>query len=75
LIFEDKNTEVRELQISNVQAAQQYQSVQKLQNQSAGIEGSKSEEANEGSAEKAAEALKGAVAKNTGVGLNIDKSI
>ncbi|MDB5053051.1 MAG: hypothetical protein JWM44_1101 [Bacilli bacterium] len=59
------------MQISNVNAGQ-IQSAQKTQ--SAKIEGSKSEEANEGSAEKAAEALKNAVAKTSGVGINFDKS-
>jgi hypothetical protein len=64
--------EVRSLQISNT--AQQIQSAQRTQNQSAKIEGSKSEEANESSSEKATEALKNAVAKTTGVGINFDKS-
>jgi hypothetical protein len=66
--------EVRNLQISNVNTAQQIQSAQRTQNQSAKIEGSKSEEANEGSAEKAIEAQKIAVAKTTGIGSKVDIS-
>lgn len=66
--------EVKYLRISNANTAHQIQSAQKPQNQSAKVEGSTSEEANESSAEKATEALKTAVAKTTGVGTKFDKS-
>jgi hypothetical protein len=68
--------EVKCLQISNANASHQTQSAQKIQ--SAKVEGSKAEEANESSSEKATEALKiaqkSAVAKTTGIGINFDKS-
>jgi hypothetical protein len=63
------------MQISNAQAGQQLQSAQKMQTQGARFEGSKSEEANEGSTERAAEAQKNAIAQSTGVGLHIDKKM
>jgi hypothetical protein len=62
------------MQISNVNAAQQLQPAQRTQTQSTKIEGSKTEEANESSSERAAETQKSAVAKTTGVGINFDKS-
>jgi hypothetical protein len=62
------------MQISNVQAGHNYQSVQRLQTQSTKVVGSKSEETNESASERAAEAQRSAVAQSTGVGLNVDKS-
>jgi hypothetical protein len=60
------------MQISNLQANQRFQSVQA---QTKGVEGSASEEANESSSERAAEAQKKAIAQSTGVGVNLDTKI
>jgi hypothetical protein len=56
------------MQISNVQAGQQLQQLQ----QTAKVQGSSAEEANESASEKAAEQQKKAIAQSTGVGVNLD---
>jgi hypothetical protein len=53
---------------SNVHANQQLQQLQ----QTAKVQGSASEEANESASEKATELQKKAVAQSTGVGVNLD---
>lgn len=56
------------MQISSVQGGKQLQQLQ----QTAKVEGSASEEANESASEKATELQKKAVAQSTGVGVNLD---
>jgi hypothetical protein len=56
------------MQISSVQAGQQLQQLQ----QTAKVQGSPSEEANESASEKATELQKKAIAQSTGVGVNLD---
>jgi hypothetical protein len=70
--MKNKKKEGEKMQISNLQANQQFQ---RLQLQTKGVEGSASEEANESASERAAESQKKAVAQSTGVGVNLDTKI
>jgi hypothetical protein len=70
--LKNNEKEGERMQISNVQASQQ---LQRVQSQNTGVEGSASEEANESASAKAQEAQKIAVAKSTGIGVNLDTKI